>query len=260
MIKTARIVLIGALALSHPAQTAFAQAPKDVEDFLSVSRSIRNSEPVYTGSDFEKGLQAFTSLRSKLAFGFFEKAARSGHVEAQYYLGMMYFEGDGVEKNSENALKWLRQSARKKNADAENLLGVMYFSGDGVTEDPTEAARWFRLAADHGQVTAHENLGSMYLEGNGVPKDEREAARLFRIAAEQDSTSAQVALGTLYLQGVGVPRDPVQSAKWFLVAGRAGDMDAFDYLESLLENGSFTKEQVDQASLEADAWEASKDE
>lgn len=259
MIQLARILLTGALVLLHPAQTALAQVPKDIEDFLAVSRSIQDSEPVYKGSDFEKGQQAYNSLRRKTAFGFFEKAARGGHGEAQFYLGMMYQEGDGVDQNSEEALKWLRQAARKKVADAENFLGVMYADGDGVAEDLPEAARWFRLAADRGHPAAQENLGALYMQGRGAPKDEREGARLFRLAAEQDATSAQITLAELYLAGLGVSKDPVQAAKWFILAGEAGELDVFDYLDSLIEDGALSEADVEKGADEADAWRASRE-
>jgi hypothetical protein len=41
------------------------------------------------------------------AIKWFEKAAYQGHIEAQYNLGMMYYQGYGVGKNIETARKWL---------------------------------------------------------------------------------------------------------------------------------------------------------
>ena len=38
--------------------------------------------------------------------------------------------------------------------DAEYLLGMMYYNGLEVKEDRSEALRYLRLAGDHGQTTA----------------------------------------------------------------------------------------------------------
>ena len=45
---------------------------------------------------------------------------------------------------------------------AQYNLGVMYDQGDGVTEDHAEALRWYRLAAEQGHAEAQFNLGVMY--------------------------------------------------------------------------------------------------
>ncbi len=42
-------------------------------------------------------------------------------AEAQYYLGMLYFEGFGVEKDIETAERWFRKAARQGSLDAEYM-------------------------------------------------------------------------------------------------------------------------------------------
>jgi TPR repeat protein len=260
MNRFTRLALLSAGLLIVPMQSALGQVSKEVDDFLAVSGSLRNNAPVYKGTTFEKGMQAYELLRWKDARGFFETAARGGNGDAQFYLGMMYLNGEGGEESAQEALKWLRQAARKEVPEAENLLGVMYADGNGVTADPAEAARWFRLAAGRGYGISQQNLGSMYLDGTGVPKDEREAARLYRLAAEQNIPSAQGLLAELHMAGVGVAKDLVQAAKWLLLAGNAGDEEAFFFLDSLLEDGTLSEEQVEKASEEADAWLEARDE
>ena len=58
-----------------------------------------------------------------------EKAAK-GDAEAQYNLGYLYDTND--KPNYKEALKWLRKSADQNNADAEYALGIMYSDGEGV--------------------------------------------------------------------------------------------------------------------------------
>jgi len=51
--------------------------------------------------------------------------AEQGDAEAQYMLGLIYFNGRYVEKDGDVAAKWLALSAAQGNSDAELLLGVL---------------------------------------------------------------------------------------------------------------------------------------
>ena len=51
--------------------------------------------------------------------------AEQGVVESQFALGNMYFKGNGVEQNIEEALKWYRRAAEKGNAMAQLKLGFI---------------------------------------------------------------------------------------------------------------------------------------
>ena len=92
------------------------------------------------------------------------------------------------------AAAWLRRAADQGLADAQFILGLMYYQGEGVAKDEQEAAAWIRRAADQGLALAQFTLGLMYYEGKGVPKDEQEAVVWYRRAADQGLALAQAAL------------------------------------------------------------------
>ena len=52
------------------------------------------------------------------------------------------------------ALQLIRPLAEHGSADAQYNLGIMYFTGQGVPKDSAEAAKWFRLAADQGDAAS----------------------------------------------------------------------------------------------------------
>ena len=52
-----------------------------------------------------------------------------------------------------------RKKAEQGDAAAQNELGVMYYSGTGVPKNSTEAVKWFRKAARQGNAAAQFNLG-----------------------------------------------------------------------------------------------------
>ncbi|WP_254557762.1 tetratricopeptide repeat protein, partial [Salmonella enterica] len=47
--------------------------------------------------------------------------------------------GEGMPKNLPEAYKWIKQSADQGNAQAHYNLGLMYWNGDGVEKDLNKA-------------------------------------------------------------------------------------------------------------------------
>ncbi|MDP5014028.1 MAG: sel1 repeat family protein [Opitutales bacterium] len=78
----------------------------------------------------------------------------------------------------------IRSKAEAGDPNAQSNLGVMYYSGEGVPKDSAEALKWFRKAADQGHAPAQLHLAHMYAKGEGVPKDEAEAYAWYNLAAE----------------------------------------------------------------------------
>ena len=101
--------------------------------------------------------------------------AEQGVAEAQFNLGLMYYNGQGVRQDYAEAVRWYRQAAEQGNAEAQNNLGTMYAIGQGVRQDYAEAVRWYRKAAEQGVAETQNNLGAMYAIGQGVRQDYAEA-------------------------------------------------------------------------------------
>ncbi len=53
-------------------------------------------------------------------------AAEQGDAAAQYNLGTLYFNGQGVPKNYAEAEKWFRLAANQGNAMAQTALNRLY--------------------------------------------------------------------------------------------------------------------------------------
>jgi hypothetical protein len=84
-----------------------------------------------------------------------------------------------------------RQAADQGDSRAEFVLGVMYANGQGVAQNASEAARWYEKAADQGEAGAQYSLGALYRDGTGVPQDTQKAAYWFGRAAAPDQSIAQ---------------------------------------------------------------------
>ena len=150
-------------------------------------------------------------------------AAEKGDAQAQFNLGRLYQDGQGVPQNYAEAMKWHRLAAEQGDASAQNSLGVMYHNGQGVAQNYADAMKWYRLSAEQGNAIAQLNLAVMYDIGRGVLQNYAEAAKWFRRAAEQGDADAQNYLGTMYSNGQGVAQDYILSHMWYNLAAASSD-------------------------------------
>jgi TPR repeat protein len=140
--------------------------------------------------------------------------AEQGEADAQFKLGLMYFNGKVVSQNYSEGGKWFRKAAEQGHADAQFVLGSMYLGGKVVSQNYSEAVKWFRKAAEQGYADAQFVLGSMYLSGKGVTQNYTEVVKWVRKAAEQGHAEAQFRLGSLYISGKGVSQNDSEGIKW----------------------------------------------
>lgn len=86
----------------------------------------------------------------------------------------------------------VRPLAERGFAFAQFNLGVLYDQGQGVPLDDHQAILWYRKAAEQGLSQAQINLGLMYQEGEGVPRDYAQAYFWYALADSQgDSQGPQ---------------------------------------------------------------------
>lgn len=184
------------------------------------------------------------------AVKWFLKAANKGNAAAQYNLGNCYREGLGVEQDSLESFKWINKAAAQGLPIALNNLGVCYMSGYGVEVDKGKARELYIQAAEKGEPMAMHNLAQIYMSGNGVEKDEKEAVKWWRKAAEKDFTTAKYRLGRCYEDGIGVEKNMEEAFNWFVGAAKEGNASAQYKLGLCYLDG----EGVAQDSLECFNW------
>ena len=186
------------------------------------------------------------------SFADVKNKAEWGDMEAQFKLGMMYYEGKGAPKNFAEAIKWFRRSADQGQATAQFNLGTIYYNGQGVPKNRVEALAWYRKSAEQGLAAAQNVLGDVYFDGQAVLQDYAEAARWFRKAAHQGYVASQAKLGVMYLEGLGVQQDPVEAHKWFNLAANKGYPQAIQARNALAQHMS--PQQITEAQKRAAAF------
>jgi TPR repeat protein len=75
-------------------------------------------------------------------------------AEEQHKTALCYFNGDGVEKDSEQAIMWWTLSANQGYAKAQYNLGVGYYNGCGVQKNLELAVKWWTLSANQENANA----------------------------------------------------------------------------------------------------------
>jgi len=188
-------------------------------------------------NDLKVGLAASEQGDEITAFFKLESAAENGDSNAQTLVGMMFYEGKGVEKDYNEAVRWYMLAANQGNATAQDNLGVCYYKGEGVQQDLEEAVRWFKLAAHQGLASAQYNLGVSYIGGEGFTIDLKEAAHWFRLAAEQNHPKAQHKLGFLYRYGFGLEEDVKEAIRLFQLAADQGEFESQHSLAEMYRMG-----------------------
>jgi|GEM_PF-411708 len=160
--------------------------------------------------------------------------AERGDAHAQYCLGGMYVDGQGVRQDTHKGFEWLSRAAEQGHASAQYRLGHVYW---WRLKDSWQATLWFHKAAEQGHVLAQNDLGYMYHMGNGVRQDYHQALYWYGRAAEQGDASSQYSVGKMYYQGEGVAQDYRQAAEWFHKAAEQEDIHSLYDLGVIYENG-----------------------
>ncbi len=68
---------------------------------------------------------------------------------------------------------------------AITALGIMFFRGDGVQKDLPEAARLYKIAADMGYAAAQYTYSACLISGQGVAKNPSAARAYWQLAYKQ---------------------------------------------------------------------------
>ena len=186
-------------------------------------------------------LQAFRSGTESLRAGDKQKAldelryaAEQGHPLAQWKLGRMYAEGDGVKRDDLKAFQYFSRIASdyaetapwtpqaRFVANAYVTLGSYYLSGipnSPVHSNVERARSLLSYAASYfGDPDAQYQLARLYLDGHGTPQDARQAARWLGLAAHKGHYQAQALLGKMLFRGEGVPRQAARGLMWLTLA------------------------------------------
>lgn len=150
--------------------------------------SINTSAQTKENANFTAGVKAIDANNMTLAFKKFHAAAKEGHSDSQFNVGLMYEQGIGTTKNEKEAFVWYKKAAEQGNTGAQFNLGVLYENGKGTPIDYTKANYWYRKAAVQGDGLAVGNLGMLYVRAQGVKENKVAGVALLLLSATIDQS------------------------------------------------------------------------
>jgi hypothetical protein len=141
-------------------------------------------------ADFKAGENAYHRGDYATALREWQPLAKQGQAIAQYHLGLLYANGQGVPKDDAQARLWYEKAAAQGHADAQANLGSLYDYGRGGPQDFKMAVRWYLRSANQGNDLAQRKLGLLYERGDGVPKDYVQAYMWYKLGAANGGKTA----------------------------------------------------------------------
>jgi TPR repeat protein len=166
---------------------------------------LQAADPTNTPPFFPESWQTISNRWGSVPLEKIKQAAEQADVSAQYYLAMAYSDGNRIEKDEKESLKWMQMAAAQGRPQAQRKLGWMFQNGLGTGTNMEEAAKWYGKAAGQGDSMAQNNLGYLYKNGWGVAENPAEAVKWFEKSAEQGEKLAAENLAWIYAAGVYGP-------------------------------------------------------
>lgn len=133
----------------------------------------------------------------KLGLEYCRAGADAGDPTAAVEVGQAYLDGKLMPRNPAAAAGMFGRAADLRHGPGAYRLAELYLAGDGVAKDPEVALRWLRVAADGGEKRAPFRLGELNF-AKGIRPATREvveepatqSAAWYMLAAELDPDNA----------------------------------------------------------------------
>ncbi|MEY9589109.1 hypothetical protein ABIA06_001400 [Bradyrhizobium yuanmingense] len=250
--------VLGAAALAAPA-FGFDGAPVNPKDATipvvttlpGAAGAVRTKVPAQVATQ-ETSLSAL------------QYAAEGGHPIAQWKLGRMYANGDGVAQDDLRAFEYFSRIANAHAEDSPSApqaqivanafvaLGRYYLAGipnSKVKADPDRAREMFSYAASYfGNADAQYDLARLYLKTPDASREDyRYGARWLGLAAQKGQHQAQALLGQMLFNGDRLPRQAARGLMWLTLARDSAGADEVWIKESY--NRAFAKASDDDRAM-----------
>lgn len=129
---------------------------------------------VELGSYYREGISG--TIKSDLGQAwrmYYQAASVFNNGEAQYRLGLMFLDGEGIEQNRRLAVNWLRNAAEKGHVKAQAKLGELLFgNSSGAPRSRIEGLMWLSIARNHAHPANDAGIVSAFEDAYTLASDE----------------------------------------------------------------------------------------
>lgn len=210
------------------------------------------------------------------AISIYNQGHEEGNLKCTQRLGIMYYNGEGVEKDLEKAMEYMEIAAAKKEPHAMYVLAVAYYRLNKFGDKTSDIAKTLLkeayelgspYAADYlacimlNELKEGKNInknelviyikfgvenelkesifkyGYIYEKGIGIEQDYEKAYYYYTLAAETKYVKAMIKLGDWYKIGIFLNRNIDLAIKWYERAAKEDDIESIEKLIEIYENG-----------------------
>lgn len=141
------------------------------------------------------------------------QALNNGNSNAKLQRGYMYLEGIGGDKDSIQALRWIKEAAESDNIEAQEYLGSYYMDTLKRAPDYSNAFYWLQKAETHDNCNAQNRLGWLYEHGYGTEISYRLAFECYEHAVLNPNRGSEYAnalynYARAHEKGIGTSANP----------------------------------------------------
>lgn len=192
--------------------------------FKTSAQKIENVESAKAEILFTKGEKQFQNGAYEKAYRSFQKSAEKGNLNANYWLSLMHYSGQGAMPDYKKAVEIINQTG-------ESLLTsfqLMKYHDLGITRitpknsikkdgDNAEALiSWLKERASLYNIGHYYYvLGYIYNNGKIISKDNKAALEYYLKAVELNNAVAASNIGHLYATGDGVEQNSFKAVSWY---------------------------------------------
>jgi uncharacterized protein len=224
-------LLLGAIPVAGPG-FGFDGAPVSPKD---AALPVVSAQPGAAPALKRAAAPTATADASATSLTSLQYAAEGGHPIAQWKLGRMYADGDGVTQDDLRAFEYFSRIANAHAEDSPSApqaaivanafvaLGRYYLNGipnSKVKPDTERAREMFSYAASYfGNADAQYDLARLYLRTPDASRDDfRYGARWLVLSAQKGQHQAQALLGQMLFNGDRLPRQAARGLMWLTLA------------------------------------------
>ena len=210
------------------------------------------------------------------AISIYNQGHEEGNLKCTQRLGIMYYNGEGVEKDLEKAIEYMEIAAAKKEPHAMYVLAVAYYRlnkfGDKTSDiakallkeayelgspyaadylacimlnelkegrdiNRNELVIYIKFGVENELKESIFKYGYIYEKGIGIEKNYEKAYYYYTLAAETKYIKAMIKLGDWYKIGIFLNRNIDLAIKWYEKAAKEDDIEAIEKLIEIYERG-----------------------
>lgn len=210
------------------------------------------------------------------AVSIYSQGHEGGNLKCTQRLGIMYYNGEGVEKDLEKSIEYMEIASTKKEPHAMYVLAVAYYRlnrfGDKTSDivkallkeayelgspyaadylaciminelkegkdiNKSELAIYIKFGVENELRESIFKYGYIYEKGIGIEQNYEKAYYYYTLAAETKYIKAMIKLGDWYKNGIFLSRNIDLAIKWYEKAANEGDIESIEKLIEIYENG-----------------------